>query len=131
MAGIQSLNDLLPALMQPAALAELGVVLGCLGLAYGLVRLAHRNAPGSVWFGPRGIDGVLFPLMGLGLVLAARWAFMGQLPAAVFKLAVPILASLAIIRTTVRVLHVAFPESRLVRVLERPVSWLVWLNQKL
>jgi len=126
MAGIQSLNDLLPALMQPAALAELGVVLGCLGLAYGLVRLAHRNAPGSVWFGTRGIDGVLFPLLGLGLVLAARWAFKGQLPAAVFKLAVPILASLAIIRTTVRVLHVAFPESRLVRVLERTVSWLVW-----
>lgn len=126
MAGIQSINDLLPALTQPAALAELAAVLGCLGVAYVAVRLAHRSAPGSVWFGTRGIDGVLFPLLGLGLVLMARWLLKGQVPAAVFKLAVPILASLAIIRTTVRVLHVAFPESRLVRVLERTVSWLVW-----
>ena len=41
-------------------------------------------------------------------------------------LAVPILASLVVIRIAVRVLRVAFPTSQAVRVLERSLSWLVW-----
>jgi small-conductance mechanosensitive channel len=40
---------------------------------------------------------------------------------------VPILASLVIIRVAVRVLRVAFPNSGLVRVIERTISWLVWI----
>jgi small-conductance mechanosensitive channel len=46
---------------------------------------------------------------------------------AVFRLAVPILASLLMIRVAVRVLRVAFPQSHAVRVIERTLSWLVWI----
>jgi small-conductance mechanosensitive channel len=46
---------------------------------------------------------------------------------AVLQLAVPILASLVIIRVAVRVLRVAFPQSNAVRVVERTISWLVWI----
>jgi len=45
---------------------------------------------------------------------------------ALLHLAVPILASLVVIRIAVRVLRVAFPSSHAVRVLERTLSWLVW-----
>jgi small-conductance mechanosensitive channel len=45
----------------------------------------------------------------------------------VFQLAVPVLISLVLIRVTVRVLHVAFPESALVKALQRTLSWGIWL----
>jgi small-conductance mechanosensitive channel len=83
--------------------------------------------PGSTWFGDNTIDGALFPALALLLALLARWVLMGMVPIAVFKLAVPILISLAVIRLTVRVLQVSFPDSNLVRVFERSVSWLAWM----
>lgn len=132
MPGIDSLAELLAALLRPSALAELAVLALCLGGAWGLLRLSRRSAPGSVWFGERVVDGVLFPLLALGLALAARqalshWGASLGFGLAVFRLAIPILASLAVIRTAVRVLHVAFPRSVLVRALERTLSWLVWI----
>jgi small-conductance mechanosensitive channel len=44
----------------------------------------------------------------------------------VLQLAVPILASLVVIRLAVRVLRIAFPQSPAVRAVERTFSWLVW-----
>jgi small-conductance mechanosensitive channel len=118
---------LLAALQRPTVLVEAAVVVGCLLVAWGLVRLAHRTAPGSIWFGERGFDGVLFPWLALGLALLARVLLKAWLPLALFKVAVPVLVGLGVIRTTVRVLQVAFPQSLLVRTLERTISWLVWL----
>jgi small-conductance mechanosensitive channel len=118
-------------LLQPAALVEVAVVVGCLVLAYALLRLlqvrAARGAmPGAIWFGHSIVDGVLFPLLALLLALGARWALRDQLPLAVFKLVVPVLLSLALIRLVSRVLRQAFPASRVMRSLERSVSWLAW-----
>jgi len=123
----------LRALGRPTALLELAVVAGCLLLAGGLARaLAGRQArKNSTWFGERIVDGALFPVLALLLALLARWLMQnygtGQVPLAVFRLAVPILMSLAVIRLTVRVLHVTFPDSDLMRVVERSVSWLAWI----
>ncbi|MBQ1762255.1 MAG: mechanosensitive ion channel [Aquincola sp.] len=50
-----------------------------------------------------------------------------DLPRAVLNLAVPVLLSLCAIRVAVRVLQAAFPQSPLVRLVERWLSWLVWL----
>ena len=90
-----------------------------------------RRAPSSVWFGRRIIDGALFPLLALLLALAARWVLerglIQHLPVAVFKLVVPILLSLAVIRLTVRILQFSFPQSHFMRVVERSVSWLAWI----
>jgi small-conductance mechanosensitive channel len=123
------LGEWLEALGRPSALAELGVLALCLGLSWSLVRLARRGDPGSIWFGRRGFDGALFPLLAFGLALTARWALSSwKMPIAVFDLAVPILASLAMIRVTVRVLQAAVPEAQWVRTLERTVSWLVWIG---
>jgi small-conductance mechanosensitive channel len=83
---------------------------------------------GSMWFGRGVVDGIFFPLLALLFVLVARWALQTVVPLAVFKLAVPIFISLAVIRLTVRVLRANFSESQLVRVVERSLSWVVWLG---
>lgn len=117
-------------LQQPASLYEAAVLLGCLGMAWALARVwrgtASPRAP-SIWFGHRIWDGVLFPVLALMLALAMRRALVAEVPMVVFRLAIPVLMSLALIRLTVKVLGAAFPKSDTVRVVERTASWLVWL----
>lgn len=124
---------LVQALLQPTALIELALVAGCLLLAWLVVRVMRGSQPraGSIWFGERIVDGALFPLLALLLALLARWLVLtwwrDAIPLAVFRLVLPVLMSLAVIRLTVRVLHVSFPNSPLMRVVERSVSWLAWI----
>ena len=127
----ETLVQIWAALTRTSALAELGVLVACVLLAWVAVRLTHQHAPGSVWFGTRAIDGVMFPLLTLLLVMAARAALAQVMPIGLLRLAVPILAGLAIIRTLARVLTVAFPKSRAVLVFARTLSWLVWLGMVL
>ncbi len=140
---VDSFLERLAALTRPTALLELGLLLGCLGLAWlvsALLRPKHvaplpggegvalaQAQQGGIWFGRRGFDGALFPILALALALLARWLMRDHIPVAVFTLAVPVLLSLALIRLSVRVLHAAFPSSALVRALERTLSWGVWI----
>ena len=123
------LNDLLGSLTQPGALTELAVLAGCLTLAWAIVRLMRgpQSPEGSIWFGKRIVDGVLFPVLALALAFAAKLVLHATVKATVFKLAVPMLISLVVIRLSVRVLGVTFPEARWVRILERSISWLAWI----
>jgi small-conductance mechanosensitive channel len=123
------IHDLLGSLTEPGALTELAVLAGCLTLAWGIVRLIRgaESPDGSIWFGKRIFDGVLFPVLALALAFAAKLVLHATVKAAVFKLAVPMLISLLVIRLSVRVLGVTFPEARWVRVLERSISWLAWI----
>ena len=127
-AAADTLNELLASLATTTALTELAVLAVCLTLSFGVVRLLRGPvAPdGSVWFGRRIFDGVLFPVLALALAYAARLALAHTVKLAVFKLAVPILLSLVLIRLSVRVLSVTFPRSAGVRVIERSISWLAW-----
>jgi len=135
MNGADSLQDILDALTRPTALLELGLLALCLGLAWlASALLRPRPAAGAgpaaadgIWFGTRGFDGAVFPVLALALALLARWGMRGHMPVAVFHVAVPVLLSLALIRVSVRVLHAAFPTSALVRALERTLSWGVWI----
>ena len=110
------LGELLAALVHPDSLIGLGILVACLLLT-----------TGSIWFGERIVDGVLFPVAALVLAYSAKLILVGTVKAAVFKLAIPILLSLLVIRLTVRVLSVSFPGSRWMRIFERSVSWLAWL----
>jgi small-conductance mechanosensitive channel len=99
-------------------------------LAWGFVRMARgpNPKPHSIWFGRDIVDGVLFPLLWLGLTFAARVLCQHlHLPLAVFRLAIPILMSLVAIRLTVRVIRAVFPKSPVVRAIERTVSWAAWV----
>ena len=128
MKDAESLAELVASLAQPTALVGLAVLVACLALAALLTtRWRPRGGAPGIWFGARGFDGVLFPLLALALALLARQMMRGHLPLAVFRLALPMLASLALIRISVRVLQAAFPGSALVRAVERSVSWVVWI----
>lgn len=123
------LIDLLRALVRPGALTELAVLAACLVVAWVLVRLMRGRATfeASIWFGRRIVDGVLFPVLALALSFGAKLTLAGFVKPAVFKLAVPILISLVVIRLSVRVLGVTFDNAGWVRIVERSISWLAWI----
>jgi small-conductance mechanosensitive channel len=114
---------------QPNAYIALLLIAAAFPIAWGVPRLLNGPVPrhGSIVFGGRIFDGVLFPALWLGLVWIARLFCLRQhMPLAVFKVVIPILLSLLVIRLTVRVMRVAFPKSGVVRAVEKTVSWLAW-----
>ena len=131
MANIGSLDAWFLALVQPPALLELAALAACIGLAWLLTALARQSAGDhdtrSIWFGHQVLDGVMFPLLLLSLAYAARAVLLSYGPITVFRVAIPVLVALAVIRLGVKVLQVAFSHAPLVRALERTISWLVWL----
>lgn len=125
------LQGWLTALTHVGALIELAALAGCALLAWGLsvwVATAfvgrERN---SIMFGRRIVDGVLFPALWLCLAYLARRLLVQWVPPAVFKVVLPVLLSLLIIRLGVKVLQAAFKETPVIRMLERSISWLAWL----
>ncbi|MDP3702435.1 MAG: mechanosensitive ion channel [Hylemonella sp.] len=103
------------------------VLLACLALAYVVARYARRgHGADSVWFGRHVFDGLMFPVLALVLIYAARHGVALYQPVAVLKVALPIFTSLAAIRLFVRVLGASFPESSAVKLIENLVSWLAW-----
>jgi small-conductance mechanosensitive channel len=124
-----TLDELIASLTQASALTEAAVLIGCLVLAWILVRLLRGAKPheGSIWFGERIVDGVFFPVAALAFAYGARLALAGSVKIAVFKVAIPILLSLVLIRLSVRVLTATFPDSQWMRMLERSISWIAWV----
>ncbi|MDR7267881.1 small-conductance mechanosensitive channel [Pelomonas saccharophila] len=130
--SLAELQALLARVFSADALAEWGLLLACLALA-GLLSWALSRAiakrENSVLFGERVIDGALFPLLALGLAFGARRLLpLYGLAPALFKLALPVLVSLAAIRFIARVLRAAWPNSTAFKALEKLGSWLVWIG---
>ncbi len=122
----------LTAFTQPTVLTELGALALCIALALGITWLMRRalglqQEKTSVLFGRNLVDGVMFPLLLLTLAYVARALLLERLPMAAFKVAIPVLVSLVVIRVGVKVLQVAFATAPWVRVLERTISWVAWL----
>ncbi|MFY7905286.1 MAG: mechanosensitive ion channel protein, partial [Burkholderiaceae bacterium] len=115
---------------QRGVLIELAALAVCVGVAWLLVKALHRSVGSpdgsSIWFGRKLVDGVLFPLVLLCLGYAARAMVQQHAPMAVFKIAIPALLSLVVIRVGVRVLHAAFAQAKWISALERTISWVVW-----
>ena len=131
---VTDLPTLLASLARPSSLVELGVLASVLlvtwlivwGLRRGVQEVPDRR---SIWFGAHVVDGVLFPVLALALAYASRRVLLdlGH-PLAVFRVAIPVLLSLVLIRLSVRVLRLAFPGSALVKAAERTISWFAWLG---
>ncbi len=124
------LRELGEALLSTNSLVGLAILMACLGLSWVAVSLLQRRIPHqqqSVFFGQRIFDGVLFPILALLLALSAKAVLpMLGISPAVFKLAVPVLVSLLIIRLTVQVLRTALPKSAVIQLVEQTVSWAAW-----
>ncbi|WP_430407689.1 mechanosensitive ion channel family protein [Hydrogenophaga sp.] len=117
---------------QPTMLVELAALAGCIAVALGMswaLRKALRmeQEKTSVLFGRRLVDGVMFPLVLLLLAYVARALITKLMPLAAFKVAIPVLVALVVIRVGVKVLQVAFTTAPWVRALERTISWVAWL----
>lgn len=122
------LDNLVRQLGQPAMLWQVLALLACLGAAAGLAwAIGRRRDSQSVWFGRFIVDGLLFPLLALGLTYSALLLLAPHQGVALLRVAVPILMSLAGIRFLARVLTVVFPTSGMARLAERLFSWLAWL----
>ncbi len=125
-----TLEQFTAALVHPQAWMVLVALLTCVALAWVLVRLPRgEQAPeDSIWFGRYIVDGVLFPVLLLIFIYAARTLLLKLgAPVLLFKILLPVMISFVIIRLSVQVLGVAFPESTLVRLAERTISWIAWL----
>jgi small-conductance mechanosensitive channel len=120
-------------LFQPAALIELGALVSCLGAACLVVHLLRRvvRRPSTIWFGDRFMDGLLFPCLALLFAVIGRVLLMQYLPIAVFRVVVPLLIALVVIRFVARALQAAFPESPLTLAVERTFSWMAWVGAAL
>ena len=119
------LNGLTP----PQVALELTVIAGCVLSAWLLVWLVRRATVRfelSILLGRRLIDGVLFPLVLMGLSFAARTVLAQQSEAVLLDIAVPVCVSLACIRLGVKVLQVTFRQADWVRPIERTLSWMAW-----
>jgi small-conductance mechanosensitive channel len=128
---IDDLQGWLAGFTEPTVGTELAALAACVLLAWGLSAVLRRalgmkDEKTSVLFGDRLFDGVMFPLLLLTLAYTARSLLVQQLPLAVFRVAIPVLVSLVVIRVGVKVLQVAFPLATWVKPLERTISWLAW-----
>lgn len=147
---MQETITLFRALQSQSALLEALILCACLLTALGLTQLLFKAVATaltpsvepsgqdqalvtselsdqfSVWFGPRVIGGLMFPLLALVLTFAAKEVWILTRAEAVFKIAVPVLLALVIIRFMARVLSSVFPNSSGVKVLETGVTYLVW-----
>src|SRR5512147_2264439 len=106
------IDKLVQDLGHPGVPLEIGVLLGCLAVAFGICWLiGRRQPPESVWFGRAIVDGLLFPLLALVFTYSATLVLAPMQKVPLLKLALPILISLAGIRFLARVFTVVFPRS--------------------
>jgi small-conductance mechanosensitive channel len=117
-------------LITPRAAIEAAWLLSCLGASWllcSVLRRLFQTQEVSVMFGQRLIDGLMFPVLALMFVFAIK-ALSVSKSAAVFKIAIPALISLVLIRFAVRVLGAAFPQATWIKTTERTISWVVWVS---
>ena len=130
--SLDELSNLGQALLKPTALTELALLAACLGSSWLVVARLKRSygeslGQFSVLLGYRAVDGVLFPLLALALAWGASHMLpMMGVPRAVFRVVIPLLISLTLIRLMVRVIKAALPESSLFLLFTRMFSWLAW-----
>ena len=111
------------------AALELLMFGACIALALLIVTALRRVTLQwelSVLLGRKLIDGVLFPVLLLGLVFATRAVWVQSNPVWVFDFLVPVCVSLAAIRLGVKVLQATFKQASWVRPVERSLSWMAW-----
>jgi small-conductance mechanosensitive channel len=127
---MNELQELWLDLHSPAIALELAGLAICLLTAWLISWALGRRftSTDSILFGRRLIDGVLFPAVALSFTFGVKLLLtkVQHMPVPVFKVVLPVLVSLLLIRLIARVLAAVFPVSRGARLLEQGVSWGAW-----
>ena len=116
-------------LKQPDVLWQVAALVLCFAAAWAISRAIRlpKVEQSSVWrFGVGGLNRILFPLIALALVLAARPVLSFWHHVNLLHLAVPLLGSLALIRVVVYALRHVFGRSGVIAAFERVIAVLVW-----
>lgn len=138
--GFEDWIEWYSSISRPETLTQLGAILVAGLLALLLTHLGRRLFLGrasaqdrhfSVIFGRRDFDGVLFPALWLLLANVAPYVLDVPLRYSLFRVALPVLVALLLIRLGAKILRAAFHEARWVLTLERRGSWLIWLGMVL
>jgi small-conductance mechanosensitive channel len=126
----EDFGEMMYVLAKGTTLTNLGLLALCLVGAWATVFLIRRvtTTPSPILLGEHALAGVLFPVLALAYMLLVQRLVYGQAPPLIFRLALPILVSLLILRVAGRVLREALPESKRARRFERTLSWLVWVG---
>jgi small-conductance mechanosensitive channel len=100
-----------------------------IGVAFALSRAVRSSDSLRSWgaFGAGGVKRVLFPLAGLLLVSFSIVVLKHWFEVDVLRLAVPLLGSLAIVRTVVYLLRKVLPEGGVLASFERSIAAVVWI----
>ena len=116
-------------LQQPDLFWQVGALLVCLVIAFFVDRQVRgrAEASGRAWrFGQGGLQRLAFPVVALVLVLMTLPLLKHHFPVHLLLLAVPLLASLAVIRIVFYVLRQTFGNSGWLASFERAFSLVVW-----
>jgi small-conductance mechanosensitive channel len=111
------------------ALLELVLFFACIAMAWLVVWGVRRVTSQwelSVLLGKKLLDGVLFPVLLLGMVFVMRAVWARSHPLWIFDFLVPVCLSLTGIRLGVKVLQATFKSAAWVRPIETSLSWLAW-----
>jgi small-conductance mechanosensitive channel len=115
-------------LREPDLAWQLALIAACLALAKLAQRLLHDRAaervPGELHQGL--LKRIAFPVLAIGLLLLARALAEGRLNLNLVAMAVPLLASLAVIRVVFYVLRYSLPGAAWLAQFERAFAALVW-----
>ena len=116
-------------LHEPDLIWQLAILAGCLLLALLGESLLRRQQAGQgrvAELGRGGLKRITFPVLALLLVLLARWVAEDWIRVGLFSLAVPLLASLAVIRAVFYILRVSLVGATWLVPFERVFALLVW-----
>ena len=124
--ALRLLNDIWADFHGPDFVWQLSALLACLAVAFLLARhWQGRHAEGAGRLGDAS-SRLAFPLSGLLLVGLARLLLAPFIQVNLLKLALPLLASMALVRAVVFVLRHAFPLATWLATWERIIATVVW-----
>lgn len=124
--ALRFLRDLWADAQEPGFLWQVGALLVCLGLAFVIARWwQERQVAGGGRLRAAG-SRLAFPLSGLLLVGVALAVLAPFYKANLLKLALPLLASMALVRGVVFVLRHAFPTAAWLSAWERIIATVIW-----
>lgn len=124
--ALQLISDLWADLGNPDFIWQACALLACLGLAMLIARgWRRRFEEGAGRISDAGAR-LAFPLSGMVLVAAARLALKPFIHVNLLKVAMPLLGSMALVRSVVFVLRQAFPKAAWLTAWERIIAAVVW-----
>ena len=124
--ALQLFNDLWSDIDEPNFIWQVLALICCLGVAYAVAHWWRgRHTEGAGRLSDAG-SRLAFPLTGMVLIGIARLALKPFFHVNLLKLALPLLGSMALVRSVVFVLRQAFPRATWLTAWERIIAAVVW-----